>query len=57
MILSLDNHELRGYSVITHLALKIRSSVTKPLLIKHVNRVLPAPSRFPPRLDIKLSSS
>ena len=27
-----------GYSVITHLALKIRSSVKKPLLIKRVNR-------------------
>ena len=27
----------------------------KKLLIKRVNRGLPAPSRFPPRFDIKLS--
>ena len=27
----------------------------KTLLIKRVNRGLPAPSRFPPRFDIKLS--
>ena len=30
-------HELRGYSVITNLSLKIRSNVKKPLLIKRVN--------------------
>ena len=50
-------HELRGYSAITHLALKICSSVKKALLIKRVDRGLPAPYRFPPRLDFKLSSS
>ena len=31
-------YELRGYSAITHLALKIRSSVKKTLLIKRINR-------------------
>ena len=29
----------------------------KNVLIKRVNRGLPAPSRFPPRFDIKMSSS
>ena len=32
MLLKGPYHELRGYSVLTHLALKIRSSVKKPLL-------------------------
>ena len=57
-------HELRGYSVITHLALKIRSSVKKPLLIKHVNIGYSWPSSsfsFPTlirdKILIKLTSS
>ena len=46
-------HELRGYSVITHLTLKIRLSVKKTLLIKHVNiyRVLVAFQLLVPHLD------
>ena len=39
-------HELRGYSAITHFG-------AKNSLERQESRGLPAPSRFPPRLDIK----
>ena len=50
---------LRIAGLLSHHSFGVKNSIEcqKNLLIKSVKRSLPALSRFPPRLDFKLSSS